>query len=90
MSAALKKKITFRCPEPVTNRQKLKQSEHGQAEEQDHSSCLQFVTEIMFEEIKACYRTAQGCFSCTVHMLMLYLPLFCCNVCLAASKHMKT
>lgn len=92
MSATLKKKkkVRFRCPEPVTSRQQLKKSEHGQAEEGEHSSGSQFVTQIMFEEIKVCCRTAQGCFSCTVHMLMLYLPLFCCNVCLAASKHMKT
>lgn len=92
MSATLKKKknVRFRCPEPVPSREQLKKSEHGQAEEGEHSSGSQFVTQIMFEEIKVCCRTAQGCFSCTVHMLMLYLPLFCCNVCLAASKHMKT
>lgn len=60
MSAALKNKITFRCPEPVTNRQQLKQSEHGQAEEGDHSSRSQFVREIMFEEIKSVVQNCSG------------------------------
>lgn len=73
----------------TSNQQQLKESKHGQAEEGDHSSRSQFVREIMFEEIKTWCRTAQGCFSCTMHMLMLYLLLFCCNVYLAASKHME-
>ena len=63
--------------------------EHGWAEEGDHSSCSQFVRKIMFEEIKARCRTAQGFFPWTMHMLALYLQLFCSYVCLAASKHMK-